>query len=346
MSLIIIDDVVFSEECFNWFNEREHLAPMVLDEDLSIDVFRFLLPNNYIQGVEKKENYQDITAGEFWILLNEILLLMTDIHKTKTLPINFSTNAIRDELLKIEKMVVYWSLTLSHDPKTLGNLPEVYITTDNHLNNSFCLDSFLLVSACKWGLEKLETVLMSVVGCRQVNEMQQYEKNALGMREFNVFSINEFFGNDVAMSKFVKDLVRMGYGGDFDEFIINVKNKIASTKLGPYHYKMALARGYDLLGITDFSDIEASEAWRRLFTTYFDGDEDNYDTFYNTYMYDCLNFLLLDYLSIDKCSGIDYIPIYKIYSRNFLKSYSFEAQSLVDTKFIRTKLLKLYNKTL
>lgn len=341
MSLIIIDDVVFSEECFNWFNEREHLAPMVLDEDLNIDVFRLLLPDNYIKGVDKKNNYQDITAGEFWILLNEILLMMTDIHKTKKLPVNFSTNAIRDELSKVEKMVVYWALTLSHDPKTLGNLPEVYITADNHLNNRFCLDSFLTVSACKWGLEKLETVL----GGRQVNEMQQYEVNEMGIRDFSVSSINEFFGNDDAMSKFVKDLVRMGYGGDFDEFIINVKDRIASTKLGPYHYKMALARGYDMMGITDFSDIEAPEAWRRLFTTYFDGDEDNYDMFYNTYMYECLKFLLLDYLSIDKCGGIDYIPVYKIYSRNgFTKSYSVEPQSLVDTKFIRTKLFLLYKK--
>lgn len=341
VSLFVVDDVVFSEECFNWFNEREHLAQTVVDSDLPIDAFRFLLPEKYIDGKERKDLYQELDAGEFWVLLNEIFMLMTDIHKTKKLPVKFSVQDIRIELLKTEKMILFWALSQSHKPTTIGKLPEVYITSDGMMNNRYCLDAFHIASANKWGLDRLDSILYG----RIANDFPRFTVNAVGLREYDDVNDNEFQGDNDGLSKFIKDLVRLGYGGDFDEFIINVKDKIASNALGPYHYKMALARGYELMGITDFSDVDPSEAWRRLFTTYFDGDEDNYDIFYNTYPHQCIVFLLLDYLSIDKGGGVDYIPIYKIYSNNgFKKSYTEEMQTLLNTKLIRQRLFKLFKK--
>jgi hypothetical protein len=341
MTLILVDDVVFSEECFNWFNKNELLARSAGDNDLPIDVFRFLLPKEYISGVYRKGSYQELTADEFFALLHEIFMLLSDIHKTKSLPVSVTVQDIRNELSKTEKMILFWGLSQAHEPSTLGKISDVYTTSEGFLNNRFCLDAYHIAFANKWCLDKLEGVLNG----RHVKDMKQYEQNSTGFHVIRNETVNEFGGNDDAMCRFIKDLVRLGYGGDFDEFIINVKDRIAAYALGPYHYKIALARGYELLGITDFEDINPSEAWRRLFTSYFDGEEDNYDVFFNTYKYHCISFLLLDYLSIEKSGGIDYIPVYKLFSNNgFETSYTGNVTALVNTSLIRSQLFRLYKK--
>jgi hypothetical protein len=338
--MFIVDDAVFSMECFNWFSERT--GETVIPSD-KIVIFRFLLEKKHQSGHEQKETYMDLDVGAFWTLLNEILMLLTDVHKTERLPRSVTISQLRVEMAKVERVVVYWALCVNYNnPDPFGSLEKEFITADGLLNNKFCLYVYYITSACYWGIDKLETAIAG----RDISSIGEGELTSDGVFIFKVNENNEFIGNDEGQEKFIKDLVRVGYGGDFDEFIISVKEDISNQTMGPYHQQLALARGYELMGISDFTPVPLTETWRRLFTTYFDGEEDNYAIFYNTYTHQCIFYICLDFLSLDKDQlGIDYLPVYKIFSANkFSKTYSDDIKELLNTKLIRKQLYTLYKK--
>lgn len=337
--MFIVDDAVFSLECFEWFSERT--GDVVKPSD-DIEVFRFLLDKKFQSGVYKKQTYADLDAGLFWALVQEVFMLLSDIHKTARLPVTVSPSDLRKEMFKIEKAVVYWALRTNHPEGSFGSLDKDFITTDGVLNNKFCLYAYYIVSACRWAIDRLDRVIAG----RDISSIGRGERTATGIISIKLNENNEFLGREAEQDKFIKDLVRIGYGGDFDEFIINVKEEIANQTIGPFHQKLALAVGYERMGISEFSPIFNTEVWRRLFTNYFDSDEDNYAVFYNTYTHQCLYFIFLDFLSLDKDdTGIDYLPVYKIFSMDkFSRTRGDNVKEMINTKLIRQQLYKLYKK--
>lgn len=339
--MIVVDDVAFSLDCWNWYNQRTAHAKEAFEGEFPIDAFRFLLPKEHQKGRLVIEIYQQLNAGQFWELVNEVFMLMSDIHKEKRLPITTGVGDLNTELLKVEKMVVYWVLREDHDPSNFGKLNKDFITPDNTLNNRFALDAYLICQCNTWNVDRLSTTL----GGRVTKNFPRQETNASGMILFNATTTNEFSSNDDKFDEFIKNIVRISVGGDMDEFIINVKMQIAQNAIGPFHQELAHARGFTLMGVTDFTSIPSHESWRRLFTNYFDGEEDNFDTFFATYTYDCLRFLFRDFLAVDDLGGLAYLPVYKIFSKNqFKKSFDMEIRKLINTQLIRDKIFKIYKR--
>lgn len=338
--MFVVDDVVFSMECFEWFSER-HGEIVIPDE--TIDIFRPLLPKEYREGIKKKTKYMELNAGEFWTLFNEVFMLLSDVHKTYKLPRTVSVLHLRTELAKIEKLIVFWALATGHEEGSFGTLDKDFIGSDgNCLNNVFCTHSYYMFMACHWDVDRLERVLND----RDISKMNEFERNENGVPIMTVIRSNEYYGDESEQNRFMKDLVRIGYGGDFDEFIISVKESIANETMGPYHQKLALVLGYELMGIADFTPVAPTEVWRRLFSTYFDQEEDNFTLFYNTYPHQCIFYVLLDFLSIDKDDAkIDYLPVYRCFSQNkFTKTLTEDVKKLINTKQIRKRMYALYNK--
>jgi hypothetical protein len=339
--MFVVDEVVFSMECFEWFSERRGDDVVLPDEVIA--VFRPLLPKEYREGMKKKHNYIELNAGEFWDLFNEVFMLLSDVHKSHKLPRKVTVLQLRTELFKLEKLIVFWALSTEHEESSLGKLDKDFISVGGScLNNVFCTHSYYTYLACQWSVDRLERV----IGGRGIHNMSQYERGQNGLTMMTVNRSNEYFGDAGEQNRFMKDLVRIGYGGDFDEFIINVKESIANQTMGPYHQKLALVLGYELMGIVDFTTVSPTETWRRLFPTYFDLEENNFVLFYNTYTHQCLFYVLLDFLSIDNNdANIDYIPVHRCFSANkFSKTLTDDVNELINTKQIRQKLSMLYNK--
>jgi hypothetical protein len=339
MSMFVVDEVVFSIECFEWFTDRRE---NVVIPDETIDVFRPLLPKEYREGLKKKNKYMELNAGEFWDLFKEVFMLLSDVHKSYKLPRKVTILQLRIELLKLEKLIIFWALSTEHEEHTLGKLDKDFIGVKGCLNNVFCTHSYYTFLACQWSVDRLE----GVINGRDFHDMGEHEKGVNGLFIMTVNRVNEYYGDVGEENRFMKDLVRIGYGGDFDEFIISVKESIANQTMGPYHQKLALVLGYELMGIADFTTVSHTEVWRRLFSTYFDLEEDNFVLFYNTYTHQCIFYVLLDFLSIDKNDAkIDYIPVYRCFSANkFTKTLTDDIKRLINTKLIKKKLYSLYNK--
>jgi hypothetical protein len=267
---------------------------------------------------------------------------MCDILKDEegpSLPVSITMEMLLKELKVIENVMVYWSLTtgVSEERKLAGLDKEFRSADRNSTNMRFCMYVYCMVNTIweKYG------ILEKLLAGREPKDLMR------GAKRFKEYQYNEYQYDETELDNFMRKVIRECCSGDFDDFIISVKDRYANSVIGKYHMMLAKIKGYELLGIDTFDDIPETEAWRRLFTTYFDKEEDNFPLFYQTYTRQCYEFVLLSFLSVDGCGGINYIPVFKVYSDdNFKESYETSIKGMINTKMIRLKLNKLYKKSI
>lgn len=339
--MILIDDVPFSKEAWEWFTQRRvAVNKFVNGSNVIAQFIRPYLHEGIRNGPGRKSEYQELTAGELWEVFYTVYMLMADILKSDKppLPTNVTTEQLKHELKVIEDMMVALSIGDGFTQEQLSGLNKDFISADRDSTTmSFCINVFCMQNVIWLKFQKLTELLYG----REVPELNRINKSGGGYADDTP---PEFYGRDADLCEFMRFVVRKCCAGDFDDFIISVKNAIAEEAITPYHMELAKVYGYEMMGMADFCDMEKKEAWRRLFTSYFDEVETNYDLFYREYPRQCYWFLLMSYLSIESGGGISYIPIYRIYStNNFTKSYETDVKRLFDTRLIRTKCKKMYN---
>lgn len=342
--MILVNEVAFSEEAWGWLNERIRHAKEFADSNDTIKPeFRpYLNDKKIMHGTGRKDEYQELTAGEMWEFFYNVFCLMTNVLKPGTFPplsTSVTTDELKDELEKIERCMVYWSLMKGFkENEELKGLRKEYLSIErNSTNMLFCMYVYCMMNAMWEKFEKLKEILHG----REPKFMQNRSKKASS----EIYKYNEYRFNEEAGDEFMRAVIRECCGGDFNDFIISVKSRIAEESLGEFHVELAKLKGYELMSQREFPDVEKREAWRRIFTTYFDEEETNFPLFYQTFTRQCYDYMMLSFLSISNMGSVSYIPIYDIYSdNNFEESYERSIKPMINTKLIRGKLLSLYNK--
>jgi hypothetical protein len=342
--MIIVDDVVFNTEARLWFYERSLHAVDILNGSHDIPTFfRTYLPENAREGQHMKDTYEELTAGEMWCLFDNLFMLMSDILKDKPpLPKSISIERLKHGISVVEKVMVFWSLAMGVNTPShsLAGLRKDFISADGDSTNMrFCIYVFCMMKAIWERVGVLERILCGRDVTKFQQRRQKHKTNTMVVTKYD----NNEYGDGGDRDKFMREIIIHCCSGDLDDFIISVKENIANKSIGFYHIELAKIKGYELLGMREFGDMPKTEAWRRLFTSYFDREETNFDMFYQTYMYECINFMLLSFLSLSGCGGISYLPVYKLFSDNdFRETHETSISRMINTKQIRSAIYKLY----
>ena len=341
--MILVSDVAFSDKAWEWLNSRAKNAKEFMNDTNTImTAFRFYLNNKDIMnGINRKDDYQELTAGEMWELFYNVFCLMSDVLKPGTLP-PLSTSVTMDnlkrELQVIENGMCYWALMkgFKEDVELVGLRKEFLSINRDSTNMLFCIYVYCMMNAIWERYEKLKEILHG----REVKDMQKRPQNIIDQYKYN-----EYKNKESECDEFMRDIIRECCSGDFNDFIISVKNRIAEQCIGDYHVELAKVKGYEMMSMKTFPDMEKKEAWRRIFTTYFDDEETNFPLFYQTFTRQCYDFMMLSFLSVSNMGGVSYIPVYSIYSDNdFEESYEGSIKKMINTKLIRGKIMSIYNK--
>lgn len=317
---MIINNIAFSMEVWDWYHNRKH--DVTATDNTLISTFKQLM------AVPAVKCYGDLDGWEFFEMLTEVYKFYTDIHE-KVLDKNITFDMQEKELMALEKRIVFWAITEGHEKADFGkDVRGEYLDSKRMaFNQKFHVECCYMMKSIWLSFNNLKIALNG-------SEMRD-------IGEINIYnSMHEL--NDEEIDEFIKKVIRHAYGGDFDEFIISVMERMKSRKMNKYHEKIAKVKAYELFGKEDFDTcISKSETWRMLFNNYFDGKEDVYVEFYNAFIGDCISFLYLDYLSWDM--EIDYIPVYKQYCN---KNHTLTSQNIrffIDIGKISSQIKKLYS---
>lgn len=326
--LMVVDDVAFSMEVWDWYhNRKDKLTP---SNSTKINVFRPWLKEKHISGQDYIATYGEIPGYDFYEFLHEIFMLFTDI-QVKPIEKHYSMDDMYVELMAIENLVLYWAMTEGHEKKDFGSEMRNELLNDKTMafNRKFHTECCYKMKAIWQGYHDLKKLLGGI----DVNEIP----------EIDIFTITDHV-EDADMDKFMKSVIRIGYGGDFDEFIISVMERIKFLTMKENHEKLAMIKGFEIFGIEDFeTKLPYSETWRRLFTNYFDDVEDIFKLFYEKFIGHCVLFMFNDYLSWDdKAAGIKYIPIYKLYCDESMSKASINIRFFINQEKIKQRIFKLY----
>lgn len=342
--MLLVNDVVFSRGAWEWMASKVGEAKQFSQQsDTIASFFRPYLNNKEIMnGIKRKDEYQELTCGEMWEMFYNVFCLMSDIIKPGTLPrlsSSATTSDLENELKAIERAMCYWCLMkgFKEDVELVGLRKEFLSISRDATNMLFCIYVYCMMNSIWLKFEGLKEILHG----REVPTMPKRSKLPLTEQ----FNYNEYRYDENACDEFMRDVIRECCSGDFNDFIISIKDRIADKTIDDYQIELAKVKGYESMSMRTFPDMEKKEAWRRIFTTYFDDEETNYTLFYQTFTRQCYEFVLLSYLSIANMGSVSYIPVYGIYSdNNFEDSYEQSIKKMINTKLIRGKILSLYNK--
>ena len=342
--MILVNEVAFSKKAWEWMASNVELAKQFSQQsDTIASFFRpYLNDKKIMNGVDRKDEYQELTAGEMWEIFYNVFCLMSDIIKPGTLPrlsTSASINDLENELKAIERAMCYWSLMkgFSEGGELAGLRKEFLSVERNSTNMLFCIYVYCMMNSIWIKFNKLKEILHG----REVPDMNRRSTVAVTEQ----FNYNEYRFNEKDGDEFMRDIIRECCSGDFNDFIISVKDRIADYTIDDYQVELAKVKGYESMSMRTFPDMDKKEAWRRIFTTYFDDEENNFPLFYQTFTRQCYDFMLLSFLSVSDMGSVSYIPVYGIYSDNdFEESYETSIKKMINTKLIRGKLLSMYNK--
>lgn len=331
--LLVVDDIVTSMDVWEWYHSRKD--SVTRENNMVISAFRPWLNENQQTGEGFIESYGELLGYDFYLFLHEVFKLFTDI-QLKPIDRAFTVNDIEKELLAIENRVVFWALTEGHEKADFGPDMRNELLNSNTMsfNRKFHVEAFYKMKAIWKGFHDLKKCLQSTLQVGNVYEIP----------EVDIFKTVERYDDD-EMDAFLKIIIRLGYGGDFDEFIISVMERIKFITMNEYHEKLALIKAFEMFGKEDFDvKLPYSETWRMLFNDYFDDVEDIFKSFYERFTGHCVLFTFIDYLSWDHEScGINYIPIYKLYTDTRGTNSSSNIRFFINPESVRRRIRKLYN---
>lgn len=186
-------------------------------------------------------------------------------------------------------MLVFWCVTKDHPTERLGEADPKYMG-DGEFNQKLQMHGYYMLKCIKEGFLKLPKEI-------ELNTLE-YMGISMKIMEERI----EILGNKI----------RRAYGGDLDEFIIDTINDVQFDLMTSSHEKLGILVGFEQLGMVDFNNkLSPSEIWRRLFTLYFDKEEDSFMLFLRTYTYFCLKHYYKDFLN--KELPFRYIAPYGMY---------------------------------
>lgn len=324
--MLVVDDVVFSMEVWDWYNIRKN--NISFQNNTQIKVFRPWMKEKYNSGNEYLDTYGELSGWDFYVFLNEIFMLYTDI-QLKPMDKKYDTDDMFIELKAIENLVIYWALTEGHEREDFGTEMRNELLNSNTMsfNRKFHVESCYKMKAIWQGYNDLVKLLDNIT--------------VSSIPEIDIFLLENNV-DDKEMDEFMKIIIRESCGGDFDEFIIAVMERIKFITMKENHEKLAMVKGFEIFGIEDFeTKLHYSEIWRRLFTVYFDEVEDIFSLFYEKFVGHCVLFTFIDYLSWDNTT-IKYIPIYKLYGDHELTQASTNIRFFINPENVKKRIYKLY----
>lgn len=326
--LMVVNDVVFSMEVWDWYHNRKDKLKM--ENNIPINVFRPWLKEHHQNGIDKVSTYGELTGWDFLELINELLMIYTDIHE-RPLGDHVTMEQQYIELSAIETSLIYWVFTEGHAKEDFGpDMRNEYLDSNRMaFNQKFHVEMCYTMKAIWQGYHDLKKLLNG--------------KEITDLDILNILTM-ENYEEDEVVDEFIKKVIRQAYGGDFDEFIIAVMERIKFQTMKENHEKLAKIKAYELFGKEDFEKmLPEYEIWRMLYNNYFDEVEDIYKLFYQKFLGHCIQYVLLDYLSWDsEDSGIYYIPVYKYYCDKELTEATQNIRLLIDMEKIRARIKKLY----
>ena len=326
--LMVVNDVCFSMEVWDWYHNRKDKFSK--ENNAEINVYREWLLEQHNSLENYVSSYGELNGWDFFEFFKNIFMLYTGIHP-KPLDQKFSFQDQHDELMAIEKMLLYWVFTEGHEKEDFGpDMRKEYLDSNRMaFNQKFHVECCYMMKAIWHGFHELKKKLKNI-------EIADIE-------EITVFDL-ENVADDNTVDEFMKKVIRQAYGGDFDEFIISVMERIKYKTMNENHEKLAKVKAYELFGKEDFDQkIPESESWRMLFNTYFDDVEDIYHLFYEKFIGDCIMYVFIDYLSWDeKEADIVFIPVYKRYCNIALTKNTKNIRWLIDMEKIKKRIKQLY----
>lgn len=313
--MLLIDDIVYDEEVWEWFHkkQKEHLTNY--ENTQSVYVFYELLYEDEMQGACA---YKDLTCAEFFNLLDKLFYIFSGVGKGNMfIPTRYTLEEIQMEMRAIEKTLVFWACTCAHEPERLGDLDLRYLGT-KMVNHRFQTHTYYMYQQCVQGLEQLHIRIedYDVVPAPDDDEVEEpYDK--------------------------LRAIITKAYGGDLDEFILDCIEDFQFTNMTPWHEKLAIVRGYELMGVFDWkTGVPHHERWRRIFTKYFSEEEDSFRRFIRVYTGMCVSFFFRNYLCQEP--PFLYISAYGVYIRPGESDACRSCLGFIDFDAIEARIKELY----
>jgi len=320
--MIVVDGVVFSEEVWEWFSERTGAE---MDEPHPVRAFA------HLKRVSTPECFESMTGWDLWLLLDNVLLLMSDMYRGPPLDPEFSPADVREELEYLERAVVHWALRTTPSPD-IGKLEEDAVVFERFtnaegtlFNRRFQVQVCYKIQACWSGFEKFSAALEGVDLSRLVN----------------VALVDKA---PPEMFKAFRKYVARAYGHDFFEFVISCMEEIKKETVTHGHTELAKVIDAEMRTELDVDtyiqpkEFDPTQTWVMLYNTYFDEEQDDFNTFFETFSYATFRYFIQDYLHESAASFVQYLPLYRMVSSDGFDTVSRDPLAVVDMDKLRDKV--------
>lgn len=319
---MLVDNVLFSMDIWAFYSARQHAAV----ERNWASTKTTALAKDLVLGA--------LSAEAMWKLLYDTFKLFSDAEYARVLDVSFMRNfdVVRREIDSLELCVVYWACTKAHTKEALGNIDSAFVhETGDRLNRKFHTYAYYMLMAIREQCDSLRTELSSL-------RVEAVSANATSMLSLTASSNTKT--SHEKLDRFMHDIIRAAYGGDFDEFILAVIAHVQKRTMKKFQKQLAIVKGYELFGISDApEDIDAEEAWRRLFPNVFAKEEDIFSMFYEAFGNECIAFLLVDYFEMPY---IKYLPVFKLFTTGDWTEGHLDIRGFIDRDKLHARLLELY----
>lgn len=348
--MIVVNDIPFSTDVWEWYNIKRKKFNLETTKEHKIYIFKPII-RKILKGSDKMYNdekdndadseydfseddngdevivdkYFELSPAHFWYFLNELMMVFSDISTTFKLDPKYTLNQVKQELLCVEDVLVYWAITKNHEESVFEGMDVLYVSSENGMNMRYQVKSCFIMGIINDGFKLLEKTMI------------QLEKKEMMLMDYKTDTYEDI--NDI--QKYIIQVIKNGYAGDLDEFILECILNIQTRTMTIQHENLALIKGYELFQNTEFNKkVPPQEIWRRLFPNYFDGIEDVFQLFFKNMKGECVMFLFNDYLQEN--FGIKRIPIYNCYTNDNGNSFTYNVLKLLEKQKIRTRIKELY----
>lgn len=323
--MIVVDGVVFSEEVWEWFSERVDIE---MDEPYPVTAFA------HLKRLREPECFETMSGWDLWLLLDNVLLLLSDMYRGDPLSPKHSVEVIRTELEHLERAIVYWALLTTPDPNIgeKGDDSVVFERFTNKegtlFNRRFQVQVCYKVQACWAGFKKFSA---AVEGVDVLSLVDLEAKEKAPAEVFQVF----------------RKFVAHAYGHDFFEFVISCMERIKNETVTHGHKELAKVLDTEMRTDLDVDvfvqpkTFDATQTWVMLYNTYFDEEQDDFNTFFETFSYATVKYYVTDYLHEPIDSVVQYLPLYRLVSSDGFDTVSYDPLAVLDMDNLKRKVMAM-----
>lgn len=342
--LLVIDNIPFSEEIWEFYFAKQAVVNAFDDMDYEIHPAMFILcpgiedsvknihpsismnnnsenlnPNtNAIQfqtenlnnnSNENRLKYHHLPFYKLWTMYYRLYQLSMDLLVHDGFDIGvISPDELIEQMEYLQEIILYWTLSSDHETREM-------VPTHREMEK-YRIEDYLLNSERTSTSRALEVEVFYMA--RVIRNAAQHLNQTLSeipesLRHMELLSVYDPLNTDHInrIDVKIKEIIRKHY--EMDEFINEIMTFVVADRMTEDHKGIAYIRGYVLFGEEDMeTDLPMSEVWRRLFPFYFDEYEDVFDEFYNQFTRLCIEHVYRFFFKKKELPWI-HIPFYNVF---------------------------------